>query len=872
MLISEARKKTSKTWRTVEVDWAEFTAKLREPLRTGETTQEYRRMSKADKDMAKAAAGGFVGGDLGSGRRVSQNLRSRSMITLDADNAKPDSWEFGAMMVPYRMCCYTTHSHTSEAPRIRWIVPTSRDMTPDEYPAVARRVAEWLDMDTMDPTTFDTVRLFYYPTCSRDAKYGFWEQEGPLLDPDEILASYGRDDAWKDARLWPTAKTETEVQVREAKRQGEPTEKPGIVGLFCRTYDVPGAIDAFLSDVYTEGNHGRYTYAAGSTADGAVLYNDGAFLYSHHGTDPCGGQLVNAFDLVRIHLFGDLDAEGDTETEITKRASYKRMCEFAAGDPEVKKVAAQEKIEEVDARFGDLVETGAGERGTEEGGKDAWHNQLTMDKKTGEIEPTIQNAMVLLRNLPDFKGKLGYNPMSDVITVKGDLPWWEKQKHFRIDDLFQDVLAGDDNDVILSKLTQDGEHPWGENDWSNFYAYFEPLGFQTRGKTNGVLDHALKNVSQENTYHPIRSYLLSLEWDGTPRVSTMFIRWLGAEDTPLDREITRLWMMAGVDRIMRPGSQFDQILITCGPQGIGKSRMLRMLARGFFTNSIKAANMSKETAELLQGTWVVEMGELDGMKNGDQTTIKNFISATTDRYRGAYTRSAETHPRQCVLAGTSNEGSFLRDDTGERRYWIMPVKGTGDDGTMVGFKDEVDQLWAEAVVMWKQRLIDRRQPGQRMGDVDAYLFLEDKKLKHQMEARQMGYKLPEEDRDDIIGYLDTRRPANWFDMAPGDRRRFALGDWIGDASACTLEIDRISVKELRCELFGERMEDTGKKTSKSLRIVSVLDSLPEWRKTGKVRIPGYGNGVHQTWVRRGSKADWESPDGPKAVLMKERRD
>jgi hypothetical protein len=168
--------------------------------------------------------------------------------------------------------------------------------------------------------------------------------------------------------------------------------------------------------------------------------------------------------------------------------------------------------------------------------------------------------------------------------------------------------------------------------------------------------------------------------------------------------------------------------------------------------------------------------------------------------------------------------------------------------------------------MWKQRLVERRQPGQRMSEVEAYLFLEDKKLKNLMDARQLGYKLPEEDRDEIIGYLETPRPSNWYEMSPGDRRMFALGDWLGDSRICTLDIDRISVKELRCELFGERMEDTGKKNSKSLRIVSILDSLPGWRKAGKARIPGYGSGVHQTWVRRGSRTDWDEKDTEKRIL------
>lgn len=849
MIIAIGKSRKDTRWHNTEMDWPTFLRRLRDPYRSHETVKEYKAMSKDEKGRAKDI-GGFVGGELRDGRRKAENVVNRCMVTLDLDDADKDAWE-NASMWGWTCACYSTHSHTPEKPRLRLIFPLDRAVDVDEYQAIARRVADYIGIEQMDTSTYEPSRLMYWPSCSQDGEYVFHEYDGELLSADEILRSYGRDDAWRDSRLWPTGKTEDKVRVTEAKRQGDPTEKTGIVGLFCRTYDVPSAIDAFLPEVYVEGSHGRYTYTAGSTADGAVLYNDGAFLYSHHGTDPCGGQLVNAFDLVRIHLFGDLDADADPDKEITKRESYKRMSEFAAEDAAVKANAAQEKMDEVAARFGDLVGGDAGD-----GEEDNWHKQLTVDKKTGEIEPTIQNACILLRNLPDFKGKLGYNPMSDVITVKGELPWWEKQKYDRLADMFQD----ENGETELQKLTEDGENLWQETDWSSYYAYFEPLGFQTRGGHNGVLDHALQIVSQENTYHPIRSYLAGLKWDGVKRLETMFIRWLGAEDTPLDREITRLWMIAGVDRVMRPGCQFDEILITCGPQGLGKSKMLRTLARGYFTNSIEKLSMEKSIAEKLQGMWIVELGELDGMKKGEQTQIKNFVTSTTDRYRGAYARTAVTHPRQCILAGTSNEASFLRDSTGERRYWIMPVKGTGDRGEMKGFKEEVDQLWAEAVAEWKRRMLDYRVAGQRLEDVDLCLYLKDKVLDKQMMNRQLGYKMPEEDREEIEGYLDALRPANWYDMSAADRRDFFSGDWIGDQANCTLRIDRISVKEIRCELFRERVEDTGRKTSRSYRIVDILDSTEGWRKAGKRRDPAYGAGVHQCWVRVGSQEDWKDRD------------
>lgn len=860
MIISIGKSRKDTRWHNADVAWDEFLKKLETPHRSHETVKEYKAMSKDEKGRVKDV-GGFVGGEIQGGRRKSENVVNRSMVTLDLDEAASDAWDNAAMW-GWTCACYSTHSHTPEKPRLRLVFPLDRAVSVDEYQAISRRIGEYVGMEQLDQSTHEAARLMYWPSCPVDGEYVFLHQEGDTLCADDILRTYGRDEAWRDCRLWPTAKTETLVRMTELKKQGDPTEKPGIVGLFCRTYDVHSAIATFLDDTYVEGNGGRYTYLQGSTADGAVVYEDGAFLYSHHGTDPCGGQLVNAFDLVRVHLFGELDKGLDDDSDITKRPSYQKMQEFAAEDDAVKATMVQERLERTEAAFADLRDAAPADPED-----DSWKSQLVVDKKTGDLQPSIQNACTLLRNLPAFKGKLGYNPMSDVITVKGELPWWDKQKYDRLEDLFAEDLD-DPNAVVQPKLTQDGEYVWSENDWPSYYAYFEPLGFQTRGSHNGVLDNALRIVSQENTYHPIRTYLASLKWDGVKRLETMFIRWLGAEDTPLDREITRLWMMAGVDRVMRPGCQFDEILITCGPQGLGKSRMLRMLARGFFTNSITALNMEKSTAEKLQGMWIVELGELDGMKKGEQTQIKNFITATDDRYRGAYARAAVTHPRQCILAGTSNEASFLRDSTGERRYWIMPVVGTGDKGEMRGFKDEVDQLWAEAVVEWKRRMLEYRAPGQRLEDVELCLYLKDPRLDAAMTRRQMGFKMPEDDREEVEGYLDTLRPANWYDMTAQERRDFASGDWLGDVRSCTLRLDRISVKELRCELFRERMEDTGRKTSRSYRLVDILDSTEGWRKGGKYRDDAYGSGVRQFWFRVGSEADLE--DKKRAAAMRQK--
>ena len=851
MIIYTAKKKTSKSWRPVELNWEQFLAKVRGPLRTGETMREYKAMKKEDQGIRKEMAGGFVAGELKGGQRKTENVVNRCMITLDADRARPDAWKRATLLMDNRMCCYSTHSHTPEHPRLRWIIPTDRVMTPDEYPAVARAVANWIDIDSMDGSTYEVARLMYWPTAAQDGVYEFHEQEGPVLSVDEVLRSYGPNDAWKDSTLWPIAKDEQEVRVREMKTLGDPREKPAIIGLFCRTFDIYDVIDNFLSDVYTEAGPDRYTYTGGSTAGGARVYNDGQYLYSSHATDPAGGQSCNAFDLVRIHKWGHLDDVSGEDTPVTKLPSYDKMSEWCKELPEVK----QRMVEEQQARLHDDYDDLAGANATKTATDDeidgendevdnSWMEKLKIDKKTGLMLPTLNNAILWIRNHPDFKGKFGYNPMADDITVHGVMPWAGKRKKKDGDEL--DNVVGDKEKNAARKNVWD----W-KTETPDFLAYFERFGYSTGGETNGMLENALKSVAMENTYHPIKSYLAGLKWDGVERLETMFVRWLGAEDNELNRIITRLWMIAAVDRIVRPGHQFDEILITCGPQGLGKTKMLRLLARDYFTNSVPVISMDKKTAEILQGMWIIELGELDQMKKGELTTIKNFVTATTDRYRGAYARQAESHPRQCVLAGTSNDGAFLRDDTGERRYWIMPVKGIGDGGILKGFEKEVDQLWAEAVVMWKDRLREYWEPGQTQNDVNLYLFLRDKRLEGLMEERRKMYKLPNNDRNDVLGYLDLPRPDNWYDLPSWERRNFAQGDWAGDYDACTMQINKVCIKELRFELFGDKSE-------KDLRIGAILDSAPGWRKAKtKRRNSAYAKWSMPMWVRIDSPEDNE---------------
>ena len=654
----------------------------------------------------------------------------------------------------------------------------------------------------------------YWPTASQDGEYFCKEQDGAALNPDEILAEYGPGDAWKDVSLWPIADREREIVRRETRHQAEPESKPGIVGMFCRAYDVPSAIDAFLADVYTDAGPGRYTYVQGTTSAGAVLYGDGQWLYSNHASDPAWGQLCNAFDLVRIHKFGprdegvELARDGDT----TKLPSYQAMCKWAAELPEVKLELVTRARERAEADFADLrTERGAGAHGGpggEAGSEDdtSWLEQLKTNHKTGEADPTINNAELIMRNDPNLRGVVAMNEFLARPVLIRDVPW-------RKPGSVRDARNGT---------------PWVDSDDSGLRSYME-RAWQFRGRQ--AIADAWTNVCKENTFHPIRDYLNSLTWDGIPRLDTMFIRYLRAPDTTYVRAATRKWMCAAVARVYEPGRKFDQMIVLVGPQGVGKSRLAKILSRGWFTDSLTTMN-GKEAYEGLNGAWIVEVAELAATRRSETETIKNFISKQVDSYRPAYGRHTVDYPRQCVFYGTTNDPSFLKDRTGNRRFWPIQVEGL-DRGRLTGLEEEVDQLWAEAVAKY------------RAGEP---LWMDTEELNDlATEAAEM-YTVDDELVGFVSDYLDKMLPDNWEDLTVEERRDYVQGRSLIDPRTCTRRRDTVSIPEIRVELMEANKRDIGGRDSESRHIADIMNNLPGWKRTGKRKRCG-PYGTQKVYVR-----------------------
>ena len=749
MRISIGKSRKDTHWKTVEVSWEKLCSKLSKTHISSETVAEYKAMNKQDR-AAKKDIGGFVGGVVEGGRRTKASVQTRSLITLDADYAQQNFADNAGSIFDYAMCLYSTHSSTPKAPRLRVLLPLNREVTAEEYEPIARMIAKDLGIEQFDVTTYETNRLMYWPSTPKDGEYVFRVCDGEPVDADATLARYHN---WHDVTEWPTSEAEGAVREKRLSAQGDPTAKTGLVGLFCRTYDIHSAIEKFLSDKYEPCEvKDRYTYTGGSSTAGVVVYQQGVFAYSHHATDPAGGTLCNAFDLVRIHIFGNLDYEVDSETPVNKLPSYKAMCELVSNDEECKRVKVEEQLEAAKEAFSVAESDEVTEADLD------WATKLTLTK-SGAVEETTDNILLILDNDPKLAGCLAQNEFNDRACLMRDTPWRKCRDH------------------------TNGE-PWTDSDEACLRNYLESVyGIYNKAKTSDAVDACL----QKHAFHPVRDWLESLTWDEIPRGESLFMDALGAEDNTYTRVVTRKWLTAAVARIYSPGIKFDNMVVLVGAQGIGKSFLGNKLGRGWFSDTFVTVT-GKEAFEQLKGVWIVEMGELSVMKRAEVESVKLFISKQEDFYRAAYGRFAKGNRRQCVFYGTTNDDSFLTDRTGNRRFWPIQC-GVTSKREVFNLTDEyIQQVWAEAVVWFKH---------------NESLFLDDA-ARELAVIEQSKYTLEDPEIGRVQEFLDTLVPDNWEKLSASQRRNFMQG--FKDDPEMSKELvprEEVCIAELAYEMDGK---------------------------------------------------------------------
>ena len=770
LAIAYGNNRQAKKWVNKTTSFDELKERLKVTIRTTESAEEYAKFSKAQKDNAKDH-GGFVAGALKGGRRKIDTVELRSMVALDGDRIDKTFLENYETSTPYTSVLYTTHSSTDENPRVRLIFPLTRDVTPEEFVAVSRYLAQMLGIDYFDECSYQPNQLMYWPSTPSNGSFVYKEVDKNWLNPDEILNAHPE---WTDPTRLPTSSRESKANTVANQKVQDPLEKDGIVGLFNRVYfPISKAIQVFLSDVYepTE-NENRYHLIESSSIAGVEIKEDGKFVYSHHAKDPAYLKLCNAFDIVRIHKFGDDD----------DKKSFRDMCEFAMQVDEVKVLAANERLALAEEDFS--------------ADSDDWKTRLKYQPKTSLLENSVYNLNLILNNDPDFRN-FAYNELANRIQVTGSLPWERPE----------------------------GNKFWRDADTAQLKSIIDIryLPFSSRNH-----DVAFTKIADDRRFHPIRDYLDSLPvWDGTKRVEDVFIKYLKADDTEYIRTVTRKTFAAAVARIYVPGIKFDCVPVLDGDQGIGKSTIVKdLVTADYYSETLSLTDMDdKSGAEKLQGFWVVEIGELAGMRKADIEKVKAFLSTSDDKYRPSYGKVVESHPRQCIVIATVNgERGYLRDITGNRRFWIIKVHQKKQKKTWNFTEEYRQQFWAEAKEIWRS--------GEK-------LYLEGDILE-EAEKAQKGAMETDERVGMVEEYLNTPLPADWDDMDLFARRNYLNGSEFGGTQHIgTIARTSVSNAEIWCECLNHSLPDL--KTTDSYQIAALMAQINGWERTTNIkRLPIYG--------------------------------
>ena len=800
---SAASSVKSQAWVNQACSWNDFLARLQAGAReiTSITQHDYLDLEKSAQFQYKDGTC-FVGGHLEGGRRTKDSVLDRSLVTLDVDYC--DSDQFDALLdhwPAFSGLMYSTIScpDTGTSFKLRLVIPLVEPVAPEDYEPVARWVASQIPggLDLFDDSTFQAERAMYLPTFFRDGGNLWFEVfEGAPVDARRVLSDVARSDllglvssrvAEKTAPGGGWSEGSFAAKAGLARKAPDPRHKEGIIGAFCSQYSVTRVLQEFLSSIYKPFSRDRYTFVQGSSAGGLAVFQD-LHAFSFHSTDPAAtGHLVNAFDLCQIHLHG---------------GSFEACLEWARGlvgdlVEERGRVRVQERVK---------ASTPTGGEGSREnpapGQPDAskvasdpvealtdWTSELHLTDK-GFVSPKVfKNYEIIMRCDPNLQN-ICYNKFFNQLWRKGPVPW----------------------------QSEPGE--WRDSDETRLGMYLEEtynLPFQIR-KVQHMVDLVVDMPGRD--YDPLRAFLEDLpEWDGVERAESLLVDYLGADDSDFTRQVTRKTLLAGVRRIYDPGAKFDQMLVLSGAQGIGKSTLWSRLAGEFFTDSLTLGEMgSKAGAEKVSRHWILEVAELAGMSRADEQAVKAFLSTQKDVFRPAYGRNVVTLPRRSIVVGTVNSDNFLRDTTGNRRFW--PVRCSGESSLKPWDLDSttVRQIWSEVLGWYKQ--------GESL--VLSYQLAAETVQRQEAALEETPFD------DAVTQYLEYERPDDWDHKTVHDRRLYfeqypEPGRGRVARSVCVREIWEIALGN-----------DRGRLTRRDHTLIVLALQKAGFTKAGRVRLPGFG--------------------------------
>ena len=448
--------------------------------------------------------------------------------------------------------------------------------------------------------------------------------------------------------------------------------------------------------------------------------------------------------------------------------------------------------------------------------------------------PVSQPGQEWTAQLERDKGKLLKCPTNLELLMLNDdqlrLVWYDSFTRHDVTDAeeFANVQGQIVNDESLEKMKK--------------YIYEE---YDLELSTDKIAS-ALELTKRERARNPVEEFIRAEKWDGVPRVDELLIRYLGAEDSALNRAMTRKWMAAAVARALTPGIKFDHVLMLAGSQGIGKSTFFATIGGKWFSDSFNFAAGDKDKYEALTGAWILEIGELNGLKRVDAEAAKSFLTKTSDSFRPAYARKSETYPRHTVFAATTNEPNPLTGQDGNRRWWVVPVKG----GIPVSkwlpeLRQLTPQIWAEALTIY---------------EAGEQLFL-DEELEKQIRERQEEFNVVQEDdlRSQVIELLDTPLPPDYYTWS-SFRRHKAIVEGV-DCFVGARRRKYACAADLLTELTG----DTTRNKGMTRRINAILATISGWREIHEPSRsrPGADSKTSRTnragrlFIREGETDDWD---------------
>jgi predicted P-loop ATPase len=562
--------------------------------------------------------------------RTNQAVVHRGALMLDADSPTESFLEdVDVVLLGTAYILHTTYSSAPDQPRYRLIIPTAEVMDPETFGRASRAMMQRIGIENFDRGSDEPARYMFKPGAQQAQWYSYHVQDGGLLSVPDLLNGFEDD---LSATPFP----------KPHRDKRDPYTLEGIIGDFNRAYqdDLKGLIDQYELPYVPAGSE-RWQLVGSSSQAGMGEIEPGIGLYySYHANDPAFRQTCSAFDLVRIHRFGELDAKTPSGTPVNRLPSHEAMLEHAQMDPRV----IRDQFDELDD-------------------SDKWQMDLQKDKKGVRVLPTIQNYTLIRDNDPVLKS-LRYNEITFAAETGGELPW-------------RDVETTGGPTITETDRARIGWAIWGE------YNLKLP---------KGELDAMIDTAAQSRWYNPIKDYLLGLSWDGQPRLETC----LPAEPDGYVRLVARKSLVAAVARALNPGCKWDHTLVLVGPQGIGKTFWVETMSKGWFGQLGKLDD--KDTLLAMQRSWIMTSDEAHTLRKAESEQQKEFLTRTEDVFRLPYERTTRGHPRRCVVWGTTNDEIFLRQQEGNRRF--LPVNCTRLDFPRYT-EDYIDQVWAEAVALYR---------------------------------------------------------------------------------------------------------------------------------------------------------------------------